>query len=117
MNKERLLKVAQALRESPKPSEFTMERFGQDCGTPCCALGHYAFRKDLQSEFCLTSTGNVGAVGGSKRTLWIDSEQIMRHFDITIGQSQDLFGDDGCDCASTPEMAAEYIERFVAEAM
>lgn len=112
MNKERLLKVAQALRESPKPAEFTMERFGYDCGTPCCALGNYAFRKDLQDEFTLSESGYVKSRHGSKLQ-WIDSDAVLLHFDISIGQSQDLFGNEGCGCASTPEEAAEYIERFV----
>ena len=52
--RQRLLNVVRALRESPKPKAFSMDWYGYGpneafpCGTPQCALGHYAAREDLQ---------------------------------------------------------------------
>ena len=110
MNKERLLNVAKACRESPNPSMFTMNRYGHNCGTPACALGHYAARGDLQDEFYLSSSGCFVAHGGGGVYM-----RTLEHFGITTDQEDELFGSEGCGCAETPEEAAKYIEQFVVE--
>lgn len=114
MNKERLLNVAKALRESPSPHMFTMVHYGHACGTPACALGHYAARTDLQDAFELTQSGflvTTDAGDGRHRTLF----KTLEHFGINNDQENNLFGLRGCAEARTPIEAAEYIERFVAE--
>jgi hypothetical protein len=117
MNKERLLNVAKALRESPEPKAFTMVRV-HTCGTPACALGHYAARRDLQQVFQLSPTAEFGeltiGVWGATRSTnaWLDF--VAHHFGITKDQAYRLFGGFGCDNAQTPIRAASYIERFVA---
>lgn len=133
MNKARLLNAAKAVRESPKPGEFTMEIFGKSepgspkgCGTPCCVLGHYASRVDLQEDFELIhdasmprSISKLSPKGLGNIWTWrdsnlgIDSELVLTHFDISRAESFELFGPNGCGNAKTPEAAAYYIEKFV----
>lgn len=60
MNKERLLNVAKALRESTTPPDlFTMRFVMRECGTPACALGHYAARGDSAKEVATQLTAEV----------------------------------------------------------
>lgn len=113
VQKKRLLNVAKALRDDKDPQKFTMASFGA-CGTPACALGHYAARKDLQNVFRLTRTGWLGLVGKRDNDLGIDAEEVHKHFGINYDQSEELFGMRGCGGAKTPLAAAEYIEQFVA---
>lgn len=133
MNRERLLNVAKALRESPKPEHFDMGTYGNShCGTPACAFGHYAARPDLQGEFRLArvpeasssiSRGGCGtrydagilrvlSPAGKEIGYWDDS--VLRHFGIDEDAADTLFCTEGCDGAETAVQAAEYIENFVA---
>lgn len=113
--KKRLLNVARALRESPAPKRFTMGQYGFDepntCGTPACALGHYAFRTDLQKTFNLYSSW----VRFKKSSELVDhySPEVSKHFDLTADETEELFGGEGCGNARTVEQAATYIEGFV----
>lgn len=121
MNTERLLKVAKALRESPKPKAFYMGKYGYTssddygygCGTPACAMGHYAARRDLQRTFKLSDDGELTDNDGM--VVWHSDEDACQHFDITHEQALRLFdGIYGCGYAKTAKQAAKYIERFVA---
>lgn len=126
MNTERLLNVAKALRESPAPDRFTMESI-HACGTPACALGHYAARPDLQSEFRLQMPYGFEMANGAEMTPELDGPEICGHFGISKQQALQLFSDSqdyddergpigaGCGDAKTAIEAAEYIERFVAD--
>ena len=113
MNKvhsKRLLNVAKALRESPRPMMFSMRRFVHSCGTPMCALGHYAQRLDLQRTFrlsnrCLMANGSVAD---------FDGDEVKAHFGIKYDDAEKLFDAWGCNRAQTNIQAAEYIEDFVA---
>lgn len=126
MNKERLLNVAKALRESKNPADFTMTTYAQ-CGTPACALGHYAARPDLQDTFKLIGDReglylkNVTHPSCGSSNCYCGSA-VCAHFDITPEQATELFasGADeitpvGCGNPANAIEAAEYIERFVAE--
>lgn len=114
MNKKRLLNVAKALRESKNPDMFTMRRFSHPCGTPACALGHYAARGDLQEDF-LFDQHSVLVRSDTGDTVWLDEEEgfVMNHFDITEDEVEWLFGEEGCNSAATANEAAEFIEKFV----
>lgn len=115
---QRLLNVALALRESPRPAAFDMGQYGYDeeelhpCGTPACALGHYAVRQDLQSSFRLVMDG----VKGINSDWYIDYDEaaILEHFGIDVDEAGDIFGGYGCGRAETAVAAAEFIEAFVA---
>lgn len=127
MNKQRLLAVAKAVRESPDPESFCMAAFGgyrlnrpraqePSCGTPFCVLGHYAARADLQDDFKLIDDGlferNVTFYGCST-SLGYNYTAVLKHFVITPLEAEELFGCSGCGNATTPEQAAAYIEEFV----
>lgn len=130
MNKQRLLDVARACREAPNPAGFTMERFANDCGTPACALGHYACRPDLQDKFSLRNMTVYGrpwlAFEGNVSSY--DRRGVLDWFGIDEDESEELFGVLGCggteeededgepvDCpVKDPIAAALYIEAFVA---
>jgi hypothetical protein len=118
---KRLLNVARALRESRAPQNFTMCKFGDSlCGTPACALGHYAVRKDLQKAFALIYDGYSGAALRSRQyingpDIGYNNAIVCKHFGIDWNEAAALFSMHGCDYAHTPIAAAEYIERFVRE--
>lgn len=121
MNKERLLNVAKALRESPDPDVFDMGEIFHSCGTPSCAFGHYVWRTDLQDEFeqVSLSPGSAGWAIWSKTKgrLVIYERAVAEHFDLTEDQSNELF-DPGCGLDRVCEThleAANYIENFVKE--
>lgn len=114
MNKERLLNVAKACRETKFPDAFTMEKFGHNCNTPACALGNYAIRDDLQSTFSLRRSGELRP-RDEDRFIGFDDDEVLDHFGLTYEQSNELFSPYGCAEAQTPNEAAEFIERFVAE--
>ena len=105
---ERLRNVVKALRESPSPEEFTMEHYAWDCGTPGCALGHYAYRTDLQDAFFLDESGTIQTAG---RGCLISTSCF--HFGITAQEEIELFSSKGCGVANTAEQAALYIENFI----
>ena len=116
MNKtqaQRLLDVATSLRDNPRSPTFYMGRFGFDCNTPCCALGHYAVRRDLQRVFVLNDDGDLFATRACE--MGHDTRAVLAHFGITYYEANELFAEDGCDNADTPIQAAKYIERFLDE--
>ena len=149
MNKvqvKRLLNVAQALRDAhAAKKKFDMEKyvFGDECaisedwdektcsrvftndeanfcGTPACALGHYAARTDLQrllkvsilKDYHNVRYAAVDRFGSTPGTGWSVSE-VVDHFGIEEAEFYELFDFDGCGGAKTPLQAARYIERFV----
>lgn len=116
INKRRLLNVARAIDESPDPSEFHMGSYGIDnaCNTPCCALGHYAARTDLQSSFLL-SQGQILTNDSARTEIGYDDPAIREHFGITPSEADELFAAEGCGEAQTASDASEYIRSFVAE--
>jgi len=126
MNKERLLNVAKALRESPAPDKFNMNRVSHACGSPACAIGHYVARQDLQSDFLPVPPGHshMDREGGtghvlltSGKVVFFTARSLLEHFDLDSDEYEQLFGGGyGCGDARTAIEAAEYIERFVARA-
>lgn len=116
MNKKRLLNVAKALRESPAPKKFDMGRYAHSCGTPACALGHYANRRDLQKTFKLVTTGEFEydeLQNNQGEPTWYDDDLVAKHFGLTFGQCSELFSSHGCGDAYTSKQAARFIENFV----
>jgi hypothetical protein len=118
MNKERLLNVAKALRESKNPERFSMKTFihgkwGETpehwCGSPACALGHYVARPDLQSEFYVHESHMLRR--NTHKAVF--TQGFVDHFGIEFEEYDELFDEQGCGNAKTPEEAAQYIERFV----
>jgi hypothetical protein len=120
---KRLLNVAKALRESPEPEAFTMSCYIRGdsmdhvktnwCGTPGCALGHYANRIDLQRLIQINNSFMKLEYCENLHTAYFDDARIQDHFGIDRGQCHDLFGSSGCGDVKTPIAAAKFIEKFV----
>ena len=116
MNEERLRNVVKALRESPAPLNFTMSYWGQGCGSPACAMGHYAFREDLQDVYILNELGDIQKVDRVvSEILQLPFESFAKHFDLSQQETMALFGSNGCNKAKTIEEAIAYIEDFITE--
>lgn len=133
----RLLGVATALRDADAANwAFEMSTYGWDgdlsrnhrldlgipkseckfvtdhkCGTPACAIGHYAVRRDLQRSFALDKGGDL--VDNNGYSVMHDSYQSLKHFGIDYDEAEELFDSDGCGNASTALAAAKYIENFI----
>ena len=102
---------------------------GHPCGTPACALGHYAARSDLQDDFelkhrmngiYLTEFGEkqIKYEGVQRsRDGFIDCpfQAAVRHFGITREEASNLFSSSGCGEATTPTEAADFINGFILE--
>lgn len=122
MNKQRLLDVARACRETPHPDRFSMDSFVSACGTPACALGNYALRSDLQGRFRLDLEHKALLFDGEQVNYF--HEEVLDYFDIDDDEVEDLFGALGCGgfydddadedvFVTDPIEAAEFIEDFV----
>lgn len=107
--RQRLLNVVKALRETSRPERFDMGRWGGFCGTPACAIGHYAARRDLQRTFSLSFWRGKLKVRGDRPAY----PEISTHFGITDMEATELFGTRGCLDAQTVDEAIPYIEAFV----
>lgn len=138
VHQKRLLNVAKALRESKNPKMFKMSQFvhGDNaelmshtadkniCGTPACALGHYAARRDLQKLLTIEKEEKTSYFGKYPyaRVVFTDGQQAnllhddrtSDHFGIGLDEMEELFSGAGCGNAETPKQAARYIEKFVA---
>ncbi len=116
--KQRILNIARALRESPNPHRFTMTAYSR-CRTPACALGHYAFRADLQNKFYLGFGEGEGVMSDGRHCiqsgLACNSRLIQGHFGINQAEAFRLFNTNGCGNAGNAIAAADYLEKFARE--
>jgi len=95
-----------------------MGEYTDSCGTPACALGHYASRGDLQKAFKLgdpSGTSSYQFVVLRKWGGFVDyyAGAVLDHFGIEYPEAGELFGGNGCGGAKTVKQAAKYIENFV----
>jgi hypothetical protein len=115
VNKDRLLNVARALREAKTAEcDFDMSFYVHECGTPACALGHYAARRDLQDRFKIVVGAAHSFLANASDGRSVMPGDVAGHFAISIHDAGDLFDVDGCGGAKTPAVAAAFIEAFVA---
>ena len=95
-----------------------------NCGAPACALGHYALRTDLQSDFVLDADGivktnlpfttpdGIPIIAPNPRNLrGAADRRVCEHFDISLREASALFGTGGCNNAKTPGQAASFIRK------
>ncbi len=130
MNKvqnRRLANVAVALEDAAKVPFFVkifdMGKWGYEaivtthdrpktnnCGTPACAMGHYASRPDLQKMFYLNEAGNLC---NTRSGDIMGFDELAKYFGIDEIDIGHLFGEIGCGGADTPKQAAKFIYNFV----
>lgn len=113
----RLLKLADILDAAEpmqltdgKPSGYYQRRWiwgKNDCGTPACALGHWAANNQDRWEAYdidqIRLKGRYGPIGSAKQEFCLSDREVS-----------ELFGIDGCGNAQAdPRKAAAYIRNFV----
>lgn len=115
---DRLLALADILDEADAKHaakggpRFTMRTWFHHCGTPACAMGHWAASEDAatrgwgwnasKGDIQCPSVGNLG-------------NEIQKEFGINHLEVDKLFSGAGCGGARTGKEAAIYIRNFVHE--
>lgn len=133
----RLLKLAGILDTADARHRMKKERvYGQmdiahPCGTPACALGHWAFNERRRWRYQINTYTHDHLADGSAPTAPVVFavvqlktrrpqgdcgylfEDAINDFGITTKQAYELFDIDGCGDARTAKQAARYIRKFV----
>jgi hypothetical protein len=109
-----ILDVADAEHRARGEKVYDQSNFvHQSCGTPACALGHYA-AYSRRWELEPSRWGDiVPQLKNAPPSDFID-QQVRAEFGIDFGEFRELFGVDGCGGAKTAKQAAKYIRKFVA---
>lgn len=114
--KERLLKladildVADAEHRSKKEPTYEQAASMHSCGTPACALGHWAVNN--RRRFRIDKDSQIITLRSDPTTLFCGSIGATE-FGITDEQGIELFSAQGCGEARTAKQAASYIRKFV----
>lgn len=114
----RLLKLADILDKADaahrklKQPTYAQSLFVHPCGTPACAIGHWAAH-NRRRGWRVDVNNSVGSVykNGNYNTIMAGIEE----FDLGVAEYLRIFGSDGCGHARTGKEAAKFIRRFVAE--
>jgi hypothetical protein len=105
----KILDTADALHKRRKEPTYNQFQMVHSCGTPACALGHYAaatkarFKIDRLSE-------TVFYKGNS---LYHEAQVAIDEFGVSRGEGYALFSFEGMGGAKTAKQAAKYIRSFV----
>lgn len=88
------------------------------CGTPSCALGHYAAREDMQTTFYLGGLQGLRAARASPYcSIHFNDSLVLNEFGITSEDAEFLFGpvdEHGEARVVTPSEVVEYLTKFFA---
>lgn len=130
---KRILNVARSLDESADAKAFTMKCFIRGdhndpypnyaekknwCGTPACALGNYAARRDLQKVLTIKKTpyGSLYlefSEGKHKDEIDYENEAVHKYFGVDEDTMYLLFGPNGCNDAKKPATASKFLKTYV----
>lgn len=109
--------LIKANEEAPPERPFNMRVFAHPCGTPACLLGNYAERHDLQGAFWIGKHKGGGQAWlfpfDSDWAIGVESSAVLEHFGITASDAVELFGEEGCDGATTRDEAIEYVRGWL----
>lgn len=122
IQRKRFVNLIKAVEEGAKKStKFNMRTWGHpsfddlSCGTPACALGHYADRRDLQKTFILNTRGTL-CLRSTDEPIHLSGTIVSKHFGITLKEELELFDSRGCGNAGTNRQAAvNYLKKFLAK--
>lgn len=102
-----ILDVADAEHRKKGEPRYDQGMLAHRCGTPACALGHWAFQNRRRGwELRDGSPLLQGRPAGT----WATAAE----FGISSVEDAQLFSSFGCGRASTAKAAARYIRKFVA---
>lgn len=114
MNVERLLELADVLDAAhERGTNYDQKMFfhdlysGHPCGTPACALGHWAYANQDRWENCY----NTPTLKHRRNVSIFDA--VHEEFGLNSTQASELFGGYGCGFAKDAKQAAAYIRDFV----
>lgn len=81
------------------------------CGTPACALGHYAMTPEARDRgWSLSNLDNLRFRGF---LISYPDPQVLNEFGLTLDESFKLFGTQGCGKAKSARQASLYIRKFL----
>ena len=101
-----ILQVADEVHVHRREPTYDQQKYTHACGTPACALGHWAA---ANPESWVFECGvPVGRTNGSR---W---NQAAIDFHLSSQEYEELFGPFGCGLPKTAKSAASYIREFVA---
>jgi len=121
--RQRLLNVTRAIAEFDhshdkwRVGRVFMGAYMKPCGSPACALGHYALRTDLQ-DYLVAVRGPLGGAikykynGGVVGYEGYESPRLQAHFNITYDEANELFAPNGCG-VPLPKWAADHHPGFL----
>lgn len=101
----KILDTADALHRKRKEPAYSQENWTHPCGTPACALGHYAAHTPSRWFFEHGFPKIKAGIGGS----WAATEE----FGLSDDNVAEIFSSRGCGGAKTAKQAAKYIRAFV----
>lgn len=113
LGNRRLLRLAaylskvDAIHKRRKEPAYSQDTFVHECGTPACALGHYAVLNPRRWHLVFRAPSRINSEICSPRN------DAKDEFDITGDEYWQLFSSYGCDGAATAKQAAAYIRNFV----
>jgi len=106
----KILDKADALHEKHREPTYEQDKYISHCGTPGCALGHWAFNNKKRWYYSRIYKMVGLRRGGSKGYGYFDA---IKEFSITSEERDKLFSGFGCNRATTAKQAARYIRKFV----
>lgn len=113
INTERLLALADILDKADElhtargEPTYLQGCYTHPCGTPACALGHWAVANPDRWSFACGTPYLILSASGVSRC-------AQSEFGLSWHESEEIFGSEGCDFAETAKQAADYIRDFVA---
>jgi hypothetical protein len=105
----RILDTADELHQVKGEPLYTQEFYMHTCGSPACALGHWAYHN--QDRWGFFATGSLPRLKGLEDSTSMQSAQM--EFDLCPEEARELFEIEGCGYAKTAAEAAAYIRQFV----
>lgn len=106
-----ILDTADALHKKRHEPGYAQTRFAHPCGTPACALGHWAAANPRR--WMISAGSPLGSVRLRGCYMLNEIAAGMDEFAIDMEQYYDLFGGWGCGGAQTGKQAARFIRQFV----
>lgn len=102
-----ILDVADAQHRKLREKTYSQLSFTHPCGTPACALGHYATNNRRRGW---SVEGGCVVYGGRMLTEYTKVEQ---EFEVSRNDCKELFSAEGCGNSKTAKQAAKYLRKFV----
>ncbi len=102
-----ILDTADKLHEKKGEPTYCQEQYRHFCGTPACALGHWAAANPKRWTFDKLGFPFVA------RGLESGVHSAVDEFGISYSEVVELFHSNGCGKAKTAKEAARYIRAFV----